>query len=117
MRTTNGAAKHKARKSLMKAVDGFHGARGKHYKEAQTAFKRAEKQAFIGRKLKKRDFRKLWITRLNIASRDLGLSYSRLIAGLHKADIQLDRKQLSELAIHEPEAFAAIVEKAKAALA
>jgi large subunit ribosomal protein L20 len=78
--------------------------------------KRAEKQAFVGRKLKKRDMRSLWITRLNIASRAQGLPYSRLIAGLAKADIRLDRKQLSELAIHQPEAFAQIVAQAKAAL-
>ena len=117
MRTTNGAQKHQRKKKIMKAARGYYGGRHSMYRHAKTAVKRAEKQAFIGRKLKKRDMRQLWITRINIASRDLGLPYSRLIAGLAKADIRLDRKELSELAINQPAAFAAIVEQAKAALA
>lgn len=116
MRSTNGAARRQAKKDVMKRVQGFRGARSRSYTKALEASKRAEQQAYIGRKIKKRDFRRLWITRLNIASRNLGMSYSRLIAGLQKADIRADRKQLSELAIHQPEAFAAVVAKAKAAL-
>ena len=111
MRSTSAPARKKASKALMKSVRGYHGARSKTKANALIAQKRAEKSAFAGRKQKKRDFRRLWITRLNIASREQGLSYSRLIAGLNKADIRLDRKQLSELAIHQPEAFAAIVEE------
>ena len=117
MRSTSAPARKKATKALMKSVRGYHGARSTTKANALHAQKRAEKAAFAGRKQKKRDYRRLWITRLNIASRANGLPYSRLIAGLNKANIQLDRKQLSELAIHEPEAFTAIVEQAKAALA
>lgn len=116
MRSSNAVSRHKAKKKLMKKVRGYYGARNKILRVAKIAEKRAEQHAYIGRKLKKRDMRKLWITRINIASRANGLSYSRLIAGLNKADIRLDRKQLSELAIHDEEAFAGIVEQAKAAL-
>ncbi len=117
MRTTNAVARHKAKKKLMKRVRGFYGARNSTLRQAHIAIKRAEQHAFVGRKLKKRDMRRLWITRINIASRANGLAYSRLIAGLNKVDIRLNRKQLSEMAIHEPEAFASVVEQAKAALA
>ena len=87
------------------------------YRRALEAHKRSEQQAFIGRKLKKRQYRQLWITRINIATRAAGMPYSRFMAGLLAADIRLDRKQLSELAIHQPEAFQALVEQARAALA
>lgn len=117
MRTTNGAARHQSKKRVLKDAKGFCGARSKHWRTVITATMRAERHAFVGRKLKKRDMRQLWITRINIASREQGLSYSRLIAGLAKADIRLDRRQLSELAIHQPVAFAQVVEQAKAALA
>ncbi len=116
MRTTNSVSRHSARKRLMKSVRGYYGARHRNVRQALIAQKRAEQHAFVGRKLKKRDMRRLWITRINIASRALGLSYSRFIAGLNKVDIRLNRKQLSEMAIHEPEAFAAVVEQAKAAV-
>ena len=117
MRTTNGAARHQAKKRILKSAKGFRGARSKHWRTVIVATMRAERHAFIGRKIKKRDMRSLWITRINIASRAQGLSYSRLIAGLSKADIRLDRRQLSELAIHEPVAFNMIVDQAKGALA
>ena len=117
MRATNGAARHQAKKRILKSAKGFRGARSKHWRTVIVATMRAERHSFIGRKLKKRDMRRLWITRINIASRALGLSYSNLIAGLNKADIRLDRRQLSELAIHEPSAFEAVVEQAKGALA
>lgn len=116
MRTRYVVARHSARKKMMKEAGGFRGGLHSQWTVVQQALKRAEKQAFVGRKLKKRDMRSLWITRLNIASRAQGLPYSRLIAGLAKADIRLDRKQLSELAIHQPEAFAQVVAQAKAAL-
>ena len=120
MRTTNGAARHSAVKRLKKRARGFYSGRHKMYHVICEAVMRAERTAYVGRKLKKRDFRRLWITRISIACRALGeqgMPYSRLIAGLQKADIRLDRKQLSELAIHQPAAFADVVSKAKAALA
>lgn len=116
MRATNGAARHKLQKRVLKKAKGFRGGRHALYRVAIESVKRAERQAFFGRKLKKRDFRQAWINRINIASRALGVPYSRLIAGLLKADIRIDRKQLSELAIHQPEAFADIVRKAAAAI-
>ena len=117
MRTTNTPARKKAKKAIMKQARGYHAGRHKMYRRALQATKRAEQQAFIGRKLKKRDFRRLWITRINIAARANGISYSRLIAGLQKADVRLDRRQLSELAIHQPEAFTQICEQARQSLA
>ncbi|MFW5828821.1 MAG: 50S ribosomal protein L20 [Planctomycetota bacterium] len=116
MRATNSASRHKAKKQIMKRARGFYGSRHRSLRQALQATKRAEAEAFSGRKQKKRDYRKLWITRVNIAARDNGITYSQLIAGLHKADIRLDRKQLSELAIHQPEAFSQICGQAKAAL-
>ena len=116
MRATNVPAKHRAKKRLMKKARGFYAGRSKMYRHVLAGIKRAEHQAFVSRKLKKRDFRRLWITRINIASRQLGLPYSRLISGLQRAGIVLDRKQLSELAIHQPEAFAKVVDLAKAEL-
>jgi large subunit ribosomal protein L20 len=116
MRTTNGAARHRSVKRVKKMARGFYSGRHKMYHVICEAVMRAEQQAFIGRKLKKRDFRRLWIARINIACRPLGINYSRLIAGLQKADIRLDRRMLSELAIHQPAAFADIIGKAKAAL-
>ncbi len=119
MRATNGAARHHAVNRLKKRARGFYSGRHKMYHVICEAVMRAERTAYVGRKLKKRDFRRMWITRISIACRALGengLPYSRLIAGLQKADIRLDRKQLSELAIHQPAAFADIVAKAKAAL-
>jgi len=117
MRATNGAARHQLQKRVLKRAKGMRGGRHSQYRVAIESIKRAERQAFIGRKLKKRDFRQTWINRINIASRALGLPYSRLIAGLLKADIRLDRKQLSELAISQPEAFANIVKQVQTVLA
>jgi len=116
MRTTNGASRHQMVRRVRKMAKGYYSGRHKMYRVICEAVKRAERMSFFSRKRKKRDFRRLWITRIGIASRQLGLPYSRLIAGLQKADIRLDRRQLSELAIHQPEAFAAIIAQAKAAL-
>jgi len=116
MRVTSVPARHRAKKRLFKRARGFHAGRSKMYRHVIQAVKRAENTAFVGRKLKKRDFRRLWITRINIASRQHGLPYSRLIAGLQRAGVVLDRKQLSELAIHQPEAFGKVVERAREAL-
>ncbi len=117
MRATNGASRHRMIKRIKRRARGYYSGRHKMYRVICEAVKRAEVQAYFGRKLKKRQFRQLWIKRINIACRELGISYSRLIAGLQKADIRLDRKQLSELAIHQPAAFTLVVEKVKAAIA
>ena len=117
MRATNGAARHKMIKRVMKRAKGFWSGRHKMYRVACEAIRRADVQAFAGRKLKKREFRQIWIKRISVACRLEGINYSRLIAGLVKADIRLDRKQLSELAIHQPTAFKDVLGKAKAALA
>lgn len=116
MRANNGAARHRSIKRLMKRAKGFWSGRHKMMRVAAEAVKRAEVQAFVGRKLKKRQFRSLWIKRISIACRAQGITYSRLISGLQKADIRLDRKQLSELAIHQPAAFNDVIAKAKVAL-
>jgi large subunit ribosomal protein L20 len=101
----------------MKRVRGFRGGRSKLLRSAKETLVRAEAFAYRDRKDRKRQFRKMWIIRINAAARLNGLSYSKFISGVSKAEISLDRKQLSELAIHDPEAFAAVAEKAKAALA
>ena len=116
MRAKSAPARNNHRKKVMKAAKGFKAGRGNMYRHARAAVKRAEQQAFVSRKLKKREYRRLWITRINIGTRAHGLTYSRFIAGLNAANVDLDRKQLSELAIHQPEAFAKLVEQAKAAL-
>lgn len=116
MRATNGPARTGKRNKILKRAKGFWGRRHSQYKVACQSVMRAERHAFVGRKLKKREFRSLWITRVNIASRELGLPYSRLMAALQKLDVRLDRKQLSEMAMHQPEAFAQLVERAKAAI-
>jgi large subunit ribosomal protein L20 len=101
---------------VLKLAKGFRGARGKLFRSATEAVDRALNYAFRDRKVKKRDFRALWIARINAASRDNGLSYSRLVFGLKKAEIGLDRKILAQLAVVDPGGFSAVVEKAKAQL-
>lgn len=102
-------------KKILKAARGFRDARRKRYKVAKEAVLHAGQYAYVGRKLRKRDLRSLWIIRLNAAVREYGLGYSRFISGLKKANIELDRKILSDIAIEDPKTFTAIVEKAKAA--
>lgn len=116
MRTTKGAARNKAKKRLFKKVKGFTGGRGTLLRTAKETLIRAEAYAFRDRRVRKREFRRLWITRLSAAAAEHGLRYSQLIHGLTKAKIELDRKVLSELAINDPAGFAQIVEQAKAAL-
>jgi large subunit ribosomal protein L20 len=116
MRTTNGAARHQSVKRVKKLAKGYYSGRHKMYRVICEAVKRAERMSFYSRKRKKRDFRRLWITRIGIACRLHGLPYSRLIFGLHKADIRLDRRQLSELAINQPDAFAEIIKQVKTVL-
>ena len=106
----------KRRKSVLKAAKGYWGAKSKHFKMAKQAVLKSGNYAFAGRKQKKRDFRKLWITRISAATKANGMNYSSFMNGLKKAGIDLNRKMLSELAVYDKEAFAALVEKAKAAL-
>lgn len=102
-------------KKLLAQAKGFKQARRRRYKVAREAVLHAGQYAYAGRKLRKRDFRKLWIERLNAAVREHDLSYSKFIAGLKKANIQLDRKTLSEMAISDPDTFTKIVSQAKSA--
>ena len=106
----------KRRNKVLKAAKGYWGAKSKHFKMAKQAVMKSGNYAFIGRKLKKRDFRSLWITRISAQCKVNGINYSRFMYGLKKASIDLNRKMLAEIAVSDKEAFAAIVEKAKAAL-
>ena len=106
----------KRRKSVLKAAKGYWGSKSKHFKMAKQAVLKSGNYAFAGRKMKKRDFRSLWITRISAQAKVCGINYSRLMHGLKLAGIDLNRKMLAELAVSDKEAFAAIVEKAKAAL-
>ena len=103
------------RKKVLKAARGYWGAKSKHFKMAKQAVMKSGNYAFIGRKQKKRDFRKLWITRISAQAKVCGMNYSTFMNGLKKAGIELNRKMLAELAVNDKEAFAALVEKAKAA--
>ncbi len=115
-RVRKGAARRRARKRILKAVKGYRGAAGRLYRLAKEATVRAQVNARVSRKLRKRDFRKLWITRLSAACRQRDIRYSQFIDGCKKANIQLNRKMLSEIAIADPDGFDAIVAKAKAAV-
>jgi len=115
-RVKRGFKARRRRNKVLKLAKGFRGARGKLFRSATEAVNRALAYAFRDRKVKKRDFRALWIARINAAARDNGVSYSRLIHGLKKAEIALDRKILAQLAATEPSAFTVIVDKAKAQL-
>jgi large subunit ribosomal protein L20 len=117
MRTTKGAARNKAKRRLFKKVKGFRGGRGNMLRTAKETLIRAGAYAFRDRRVRKREFRKLWIIRINAACRERGLRYSEFIHGLDKAGITLDRKSLSEMAIQDPAGFDSVVEKVKAALA
>ena len=106
----------KRRKKTLKMAKGYFGAKSKRFKMAKQAVMKSGNYAYIGRKQKKRDFRRLWITRISAACELNGTNYSQFMNGLKKAGINLNRKMLSELAIHDAPAFTALVEKAKAAL-
>jgi large subunit ribosomal protein L20 len=116
-RVKRGVTAHRRHKKILKQAKGYYGARSRIYRVAKQAVIKAGQYAYRDRRAKKRTFRALWITRINAASRANGLNYSRLIAGLKKADIALDRRVLADLAVHDKDAFAAVVERAKAALA
>ena len=106
----------KRRNKILKAAKGYWGAKSKHFKMAKQAVMKSGNYAFAGRKMKKRDFRRLWITRISAQAKVNGMNYSTFMHGLKLAGIDLNRKMLAELAVSDKEAFAALAEKAKAAL-
>jgi large subunit ribosomal protein L20 len=115
-RVKRGVVAHRRHKKILKQAKGYYGARSRIFRVAKQAVTKAGQYAYRDRRQRKRQFRSLWITRINAQSRANGLSYSRLINGLKKADISLDRRVLADLAVHDKPAFGAVVEQAKAAL-
>jgi large subunit ribosomal protein L20 len=115
-RVKRGVAGRARRKKVLKAAKGYYGARSRSFKVAKQAVIKAGQYAYRDRRQRKRQFRNLWIIRINAGAREHGLSYSRFIAGLKKAAIEVDRKVLADLAMNEPAAFAVLAEQAKAAL-
>jgi large subunit ribosomal protein L20 len=115
-RVKRGVVAHRRHKKVLKQAKGYYGARSRIFRVAKQAVTKAGQYAYRDRRQRKRQFRALWITRINAQSRANGLSYSRLINGLKKAEIGLDRRVLADLAVHDKSAFSAIVEQAKAAL-
>jgi large subunit ribosomal protein L20 len=113
-RAPRSVASHLRRKRVLKQAKGFRGRRKNNITTANAAVDRSMQHAYIGRKLKKRNFRALWIQRINAACRLHGLTYSRFISGLARAGVELDRKVLADLAVREPEAFKALAEQARA---
>lgn len=116
-RVKRGVVARRSHKKVLKQAKGYYGARSRVFRVAKQAVIKAGQYAYRDRRQRKRQFRALWIARINAAARLNGLSYSRFIAGLKKASIEIDRKILADLAIHEQEAFTALVEKAKEGLA
>ncbi len=113
MRIKRGVNAVKKRRSILKSAKGYRGAKSKLYRTAREQVMKSGQYAYIGRKQKKRDFRALWITRINAACRLNGISYSKFIAGLKSHNIDLNRKVLADMAVREPEAFAALVAQVK----
>ena len=116
-RVKRGVIARARHKKVLKQAKGYYGARSRVYRVAFQAITKAGQYAYRDRRAKKRTFRQLWIARINAAARQNGLSYSRFINGLNLAGIEVDRKVLADLAVHEPEAFGAIVKQAQASLA
>lgn len=116
-RVKRGVASRARRKKVLKAAKGYYGARSRSFKVAKQAVIKAGQYAYRDRRQRKRQFRALWITRINAAARELGLTYSTFMNGLKKAAIEIDRKVLADLAVFDKPAFAAIAEQAKAKLA
>jgi len=117
MRATKGAARRQSKKRLFKRAKGYRGGRSKLTRTVKETLVRSGAYAFRDRRVRKRDFRRLWITRLNAACRQHGMRYSEFIYGLKQAGIELDRKTLSEMAIHDADGFKAVVDKVKETLA
>lgn len=115
-RVKRGVTARARHKKVLKKAKGYYGARSRVYRVAKQAVTKAAQYAYRDRRQRKRDFRALWIVRINAAARECGLSYSRFINGLIKADIEIDRKIMADLAVHDKAAFAALADKAKAAL-
>ncbi len=116
-RVKRGVVARRRHKKILKQAKGYYGARSRVFRVAKQAVIKAGQYAYRDRRQRKRQFRALWIARINAAARINGLSYSRFIAGLKKSSVEIDRKVLADLAVHEKAVFAAIVEKAKTALA
>ena len=117
MRIKRGVVGARRRKKVLKRASGYWGAKSKQYKAAKTQLMKSGNYAYRDRRQRRRDMRRLWIQRVGAAARNLGLSYSRFINGLKRANIAIDRKALADMAIHDPQAFAAVVRAAKEALA
>lgn len=115
-RVKRGVVAHARHKKVLKQAKGYYGARRKVYRVAKQAVTKAGQYAYRDRRQRKRQFRRLWIVRINAAARQCGLSYSRFMDGLNKANIEIDRKVLADLAVNDPAAFGALAEKAKASL-
>ena len=115
-RVKKGMNAHKRHRKVLKQARGYYGAKSRVFRAANPAVMRALSSAYMGRKLKKREYRKLWIARINAAARMNDISYSRLMDGLKKSGIEINRKMLSEIAISSPEDFSVLCETAKAAL-
>jgi len=115
-RVKRGTVRRAKREKLLTLAKGYYANKSKLYRFAKEAVDRALKSAFVGRRRKKRDFRRLWIVRINAAARQQGISYSQFISGLNRAGVTVDRKMLAELAVNEPGAFAALTSRAKDAL-
>ncbi len=115
-RVKRGVIAHKKHKKVLKAAKGYYNARRKVYRVAKQAVTKAGQYAYRDRRQRKRQFRALWIARINAAARQFGLSYSKFINGLNKAEIEVDRKVLADLAVHDIQAFGVLAEKAKASL-
>ncbi|WP_321342910.1 50S ribosomal protein L20 [Breoghania sp.] len=116
-RVKRGVTAHARHKKVIKAAKGYYGRRKNTIRVAKQAVEKAGQYAYRDRKVRKRNFRSLWIQRINAATREHGLTYGRFIDGLNKAGVEVDRKVLSDIAIHQPDAFKALVDKAQAALA
>jgi large subunit ribosomal protein L20 len=116
-RVKRGVVAKSRHKKVLKKAKGYYGARSKLFKTAKQAVIKAGQYAYRDRRQRKRQFRSLWIARINAAARLHGLSYSRLINGMNRAEMEVDRKVLADIAVHDPDAFGAIAERAKAALA
>ena len=113
MRIKRGVNAVKKRRAILKAAKGYRGAKSKLYRVAREAVMKSGQYAYVGRKLKKRDMRSLWIVRINAACREAGLTYSQFVSGLKKANVELNRKVLAEIAATDKAAFAKLVETAK----
>lgn len=115
-RTKKSSGRRQRHKKILKQARGYRGGRSKLYRQAKETVERGLKHAYRHRREKKREFRRLWITRINAASREEGLPYSQLMGGLRKANVELNRKMLADIAVKDPDAFRDIVERAREAL-